>query len=344
MNTILVPSFLLSFFGVFNILGIKQSLFINELQFVFFALIAFFIVKKVGRNFFRLNASFFYWSFIVVLVVTYIIGYEAKGSKRWIDLYFFNFQASEFFKVFFILFISRLLSEKSKQTNDLFVFLASLFYFLLPFVIILKQPDLGNAAVFGVIYLTILLFSDLGKKYLTKLMILGLMVLPVGWLLLKPYQKARILSFASPNVNYQGTAYNMIQAVITIGSGKFFGRGLGLGTQSRLYFLPENHTDFAFASLVEQFGFLGGFFVLLFYLLIVLFLIKRTLKFFYSRDDEGKENFLFLIGFLTYFVFQVFVNVGMNLGILPIAGIALPFISYGGSAVVTLLIGIALLP
>jgi len=136
----------------------------------------------------------------------------------------------------------------------------------------------------------------------------------------------------------------MIQAMITIGSGQFFGRGLGLGTQSRLYFLPENTTDFAYASLVEQFGFFGGFFVILFYSVIIYHIAKKTVKFFFDRTEDGRSNFLFSLGMLVYLIFQVFVNIGMNMGLLPVAGVALPFISYGGSSIMALLIGFALLP
>jgi rod shape determining protein RodA len=136
----------------------------------------------------------------------------------------------------------------------------------------------------------------------------------------------------------------MIQAVITVGSGKFFGRGLGLGTQSRLFFLPENHTDFAFSSLVEQFGFFGGLLSIICFVSLVYFLCKRILKFYFDRSLDGKKNFLYLVGITSYFVFQVIVNISMNMGLLPVAGIALPFISYGGSSVLALMIGFALVP
>ncbi len=136
----------------------------------------------------------------------------------------------------------------------------------------------------------------------------------------------------------------MIQSVVTIGSGKLLGRGLGLGTQSRLYFLPENHTDFAFGSLVEQFGFFGGGLVLIFYGVIIFLIASRAVKFYFQKDEEGKKKFLFCLGMLSYVVFQVFINIGMNLGLLPVAGVALPFISYGGSSLVSFLIGFALIP
>ncbi len=344
MIDILIPSFLLSIFGLFNIFGIKQNYLPRQIVFFIIGFTLYFIIKKIGRNFFRINGRFFYWSLIALTVITYIIGFEIKGSRRWLNLYFFNFQGSEFLKIFFILTLSSYLAKKAKSFNKVNVFLTSLLYCLLPFLIIFKQPDLANAIVFVFIYLVMLLFSDLPKKYLFNLIIISLLTLPLGWFFLKPYQKERLASFFNPYYDIQGTSYNMIQAIITIGSGKFFGRGLGLGTQSRLFFLPENHNDFAFSSLVEQFGFVGGFFVIVFFLAIIWSIIKRTIKFYFQKEEEGKESFLYLIGFLSYFIFQTLVNIGMNLGLLPVAGVTLPFISYGGSSIVSLLIGLALLP
>jgi len=166
-------------------------------------------------------------------------------------------------------------------------------------------------------------------------------VIPLGFTLLHNYQKARIFSFLNPEFDQQGTAYNMIQSVITVGSGKFLGRGLGLGTQSRLFFLPENHTDFAFASLVEQFGFVGGGLVIICYIIIFIILAKRLVALFYDKESDLKKAFLYTLGFTSYFTFQVIINIGMNLGIMPITGIALPIISYGGSSIVAAMIGLA---
>lgn len=344
MTTILIASFLTALFGVFNILGIKQTLFPRQILYVVIAYSIYFILKKINRNFFVVNARVFYWLFVIILAITYVIGFEVKGSKRWIDFYFFNFQGSEFFKIFFILFLSSYLSKETTSLTKTSQFLKSLIYFFTPFFIIFKQPDLGNAMVFIVIYLVILFFSDIPKRYLMTLATIIILILPLGWRYLKHYQKDRIVSFLNPHIDQQGISYNMHQAAITIGSGKFLGRGMGLGTQSRLYFLPESQTDFAYASLVEQFGFIGGLSVILFYFLIIAILINKTLKFYYQKDEEGKQSFLYLIGFLSYFTFQVIVNLGMNLGLLPIAGVALPFISYGGSSVAALMLGMALMP
>ena len=344
MTGLIIPSLLLFSFGIFNLFGIKSALIRNELFFVVFAILAFLLVKKVGRNFFSLNSYFFYWLFIIILLVTFIIGFEAKGSKRWLDFYFFNFQASEVFKPFFILFLTNFLAKEHKGFNRLYVFLASILYFIVPFFIIYKQPDLGNSLIYLIIFFSLILFSPLPKKYVFYMALTALVSGPLGWMFLREYQKERILSFLNPTLNEQGTAYNMIQSVITTGSGQFSGKGLGLGTQSRLFFLPENHTDFAYASLVEQFGFIGGFAVLILFVIIMVVLIKKLLKYYFQKDEDSLANFLYVVGFTVYIASQIIINIGMNLGVFPVAGIALPFISYGGSALVALMIGMALLP
>lgn len=338
------PLVFLSVFGVFNLFGLNQDLFIRQLIFLITGFLIYFIFKYIGSNFFRINSKFFYWLFVAILIITFVVGLEVKGSRRWLNFYFFNFQGSEFFKVFFILFLAEILTVKNLLTNSLLSFTKIFFYFLIPFIIVFKQPDLGNAMVYFFIFFTLLMFSSFSKKYLSYLIGIIVVFTPIGWLIMKDYQKDRILSFINPHLDVQGSAYNMIQAVITIGSGMFFGRGLGLGTQSRLFFLPENTTDFAFASLIEQFGFFGGFFVLIFFTTIIVFLVKKTIYFYYQKSDLDQKKFLYCLGMLTYFASQTIINLGMNMGIMPVAGITLPFISYGGSSVIALLIGFALVP
>ena len=341
---IIISSMLLSIFGLFNLFGLDHDLFFRQLIYLIFGFLGYYFLKSIGSHFFRINSKFFYWFFIGILLITFVVGLEIRGSKRWLNFYFFNFQGSEFFKIFFILFLAEILTVRNILANSFSNFFKIFLYFLLPFIIIFKQPDLGNAMVYFFIFFILILFSTVPKKYPGYLIGLIIAFTPVGWLLMKDYQQARIISFIRPQLDTQGTAYNMIQAVITIGSGMFFGRGLGLGTQSRLFFLPENTTDFAFASLVEQFGFFGGFFVLIFFALIFIDLAKKTIYFYYQKSEDGQKKFLYCLGVLTYFVSQTIVNLGMNMGIMPVTGIALPFISYGGSSVMALLLGLALLP
>lgn len=344
MTSLLLPVIFLYVFGLFNLLGIETGLFVQELVYVGIGFVVFFAVRTIGRHFFRANSYLFYWIFIAILIITFVIGLEARGSKRWIDFYFLRFQGSEIFKPFFILFFADFLSRKHAAIKQGVVFFLSFLYFIVPTFIIFKQPDLGNALVYVCIYLVMLFFSPLPKRYFFYMIGGFLLSAPVGWFFLKEYQRLRVLSFLNPELDSQGNAYNMIQSIITVGSGQLTGKGLGLGTQSRLSFLPENHTDFAFSSLVEQFGFIGGAVVLLCLFYLFFSRIKKLFAYFYRKDEDSVSSFLFMIGFFAYFLFQSIVNIGMNLGVFPIAGITLPFISYGGSSIVAIMIGLALLP
>lgn len=343
MISLLIPSLFLWIFSLFNQFGIKTRFGLSQLGYIAAGLVAFFIIKRIGRRFFIANIPTIFWGFFTLLIITFIIGLEVKGSRRWIDFGIVNFQASEFLKIFYIMYIAKLLSGRSRQEMTPFFYFSILFISLLPAVIVLRQPDLGNASVFVGVLIFMLLVSDIPKRYLLVSGIVLFILLPFSWFFLHDYQQARIASFVQPHVDSQGDAYNMIQAIITVGSGQFLGKGLGLGTQSRLFFLPENNTDFAFSSLVEQFGFLGGFFVILGEFILILMLFIRAYKFIAGTDSDTRYKYLFSMGLASLLCIQTGVNIGMNVGLLPIAGIALPFISYGGSFFVALCIGFALL-
>jgi len=188
------------------------------------------------------------------------------------------------------------------------------------------------------------LFSKIPKKFIINTFFVLLITLPILWGVLKDYQKNRIISFIVKTENVTESNYNLVQSIISIGSGKFLGRGLGYGTQSKLAFLPENHTDFAYSALTEQFGFVGSFTILFLFLLICIELLKLIMKLSSNHTLSSSFYLYYSIGFLSYFTFQVFVNIAMNLGSFPIAGVALPMISYGGSSLSTYVLGIVLLP
>ncbi len=343
MISLLIPSLFLWIFSIFNQFGIKNRFGYSQIGFVIVGLLAFFVIKKIGRRFFIANIQTIFWFFFVLLIATFILGLEVKGSKRWIDFGIVKFQASEFLKIFYIMFLAKLLSGRTRHEMTPFFYFIVMVVTLLPAFIVLRQPDLGNASVFVGVLIFMLLVSDIPKRYLLISGIVIFCLLPFSWFFLHDYQQARILSFVQPHLDSQGDAYNMIQAIITVGSGQFLGRGLGLGTQSRLFFLPENNTDFAFSSLVEQFGFLGGFFVILGEGVLIAMLLIRAYKFIGGTDSDTRYKYLYSTGLAFLLCIQTVVNVGMNLGVLPIAGIALPFISYGGSFFVALCIGFALL-
>lgn len=318
----------LSIFSLFNIFGIDNQLFSNHL--IFFAVGIFFAATfyKLGLRFFRLNAGLFYFISLFFLIATFIIGEQIRGSRRWISFYFFNFQTSEFLKLFFVIYLADFFSKKEDRSKKKWV--ASFFIFLLPIFLIFKQPDLGNSIVYTTTFLAILFFSGIPLRYFIKFAAVTLISTPVLWHFLADYQKKRIISFLNPNLDPSGISYNLVQSIITVGSGGFLGRGLGRGTQSKFLFLPENHTDFVFGSLAEQFGFIGGASVITLYGIIIYRLTMKAQKF---KGDQF--NFLFLIGVIFILISEVVVNIGMNLGLMPLTGIALPFLSYGGSSVVT---------
>jgi rod shape determining protein RodA len=216
--------------------------------------------------------------------------------------------------------------------------------YAIPAFIILIQPDLGSTVIITFIFFVMAFLSQIPKKYVFMTLLAIVITLPIGWHFMQDYQQERITAFINPTEKQQTGAYNMIQSIITVGSGQFIGRGLGLGKQTTLFFLPENHTDFAYSSLVEQFGFIGGFTVILLYVTIAILLIRNLFKYYKEKDQTYSYKFLYTAGFFAFFIIQVFVNIGMNLGLMPITGITLPLISYGGSALVTWMIGIALLP
>ncbi len=339
----LIPTFILLVFGLFNLAGIKPHLLMNQAIFVGISLLVFFVVKKIGVLFFRLNSIAIYIIFIILLALTLFIGEDINGSRRWINLYFYNFQPSEFFKIFSILILSDFLARNQRNLAHFSTFLVIVASFAIPAFLIFQQPDLETAVLISAMFLVICLFSEVPKKFVFSIIGVGILLLPVAWFFLESYQQNRILSFLNPELDPQGTAYNMTQSIITIGSGQLFGRGLGLGKQSTLFFLPENHTDFAFASLVEQFGFLGGATVIVLYLFLAIMFIRTILRNVGKKGEHNRFQYFFATGFFIYFIFQVFINIGMNLGLLPVSGTALPLISYGGSSLLTWMIGVAFL-
>lgn len=326
-------------------MGIRQDLVVQHIVFFIVGIAGFFFVKFLGRNFFQQNAKAFYWIFLGLLLFTYFFGIEVKGSRRWIDLFVFQFQPSEVFKVFFIIYLADFYAKIRILPSNRSLFIKSFLFFIVPALLIFRQPDLGTALVFAAIYFVLTIISKIPNKYLFAVITVALVVLPIMWMtgMLHDYQKNRLLSFIDPAAD-KHASYNMTQAIITSGSGQLFGRGLGLGKQSQLFFLPEFHTDFAYSSLVEQFGFLGGGMVILLYSIAAFFLLLKANRLSQAKDESDKFKYYYTVGFLTMLLFQVFVNIGMNTGVMPIAGITLPLISYGGSSIVTFLIGLALLP
>lgn len=273
---------------------------------------------------------------LLLLVAVLIFGAEIQGSTRWLSFGFFNLQPSELFKV--ILVISLASFFTSIKTVKFIHIVVGFVITLIPIIFVLLEPDLGTSLIYLFIFLTILAITKIDRIYFFVIGLFALVAAPLAWFfLLANYQKQRILSFFYPDSDPFGAGYNVLQSTIAVGSGGVSGKGLGHGPQSQLNFVPSQHTDFIFATIGEELGFLGASLVLL---IMALLLIKIILIFSKTNDDFGKY---ISIGFLAIFLIQIFVNIGMNIGIMPVTGIPLPFISYGGSSLITCYIMIGIL-
>ncbi|MDD4569577.1 MAG: rod shape-determining protein RodA [Tepidanaerobacteraceae bacterium] len=275
--------------------------------------------------------SFAHWSNIIyvlnILALLLVIfkGEEGGGAQRWIDIGPFGLQPSEFAKLAIAITLARHM-EKKKSLKTLKDLLSIFMHVAGPVLLIAKQPDLGTSLVILAMAFGMMFVAGLDYKLLAGITTAGIFSLPVLWKLLKPYQKGRILVFINPYLDPLGKGYHVIQSKIAIGSGKLFGKGLFQGTQNQLDFLPVKHTDFIFAVLGEELGFLGGIVLLALYFIFLYYTIKVAFK---ARDLIGTYM---VIGLASMWTFQILVNIGMNIGIMPVTGIPLPFMSYGGSS------------
>ncbi len=299
----------------------------------------------VDPDWYRRGKAVLYGAMLGLMALVFVVGEVARGSRRWIDLSFFRFQPSELGKVLFILFVAGFLADRAKRIEQARTPLAAVALSLPPLVLIFAQPDIGTALVYLAALGACLLVA--GTRWL-HLALLGavavflavcvLWLLPsVGVQVLKPYQVARLTGFANPDEDPQGSTYNVRQSITAVGAGGFDGLGVEGATQTSLDYLPEHATDFAFASLAEQRGFVGAAGLLLLYLLVV----WRGLKIVVRAADAFSA--VAAAGIVLAFAFQVFVNVGMTIGLAPVTGITLPFVSVGGSSLVSNLVAMGIL-
>lgn len=284
-------------------------------------------------------AYLFYGLNVAALVLVSIMGKTSLGATRWLDLGFFHYQPSETMKLVLVLMFARLLSSRDKmQGMSVTELLAPVGLALIPFVLTVKQPDLGTAALLLAITSTVLMFVGVNRSILIFLVIVATLAAPIVWNFgLKEYQKNRVLTFLSPGRDPRGTGYNSIQSKIAVGSGKVLGKGFRKGTQSQLEFLPERHTDFIFSVLSEEHGFIGSVTTLGLFVILLLMSVRIAIN---ARDKAGA---LIVIGVLAYMFWHVFVNMGMVIGILPIVGVPLPLLSYGGTGMITTMLGMGLI-
>ncbi|PMP93537.1 MAG: rod shape-determining protein RodA [Desulfurella sp.] len=296
------------------------------------------LVANIDLKLIKTYAFAFYIFVLFVLLVVFFIGFVGHGAKRWISLGFFNIQPSEFMKLAIILVLAAYFDEyiKSSKYNfkDLYLPFALI---LFPAVLIIKQPDLGTALIILIIGLAIILSVGVKKTFLIKSVIFFLIAMPFFWSLLKNYQKERLIAFINPYLSPHTYGYHIIQSEIAVGSGGLFGKTAAGATQTILNFLPENHTDFIFAAFCEQWGFISAVLLISLYL----FIIFRCLSFIDIASSIFEK--IVIIGVTVMLSVSMIFNIGMTIGLLPVVGVPLPFVSYGGSAVITNFIAIGIL-
>lgn len=278
-----------------------------------------------------------FWISVGLLVAVFFAGKYISGAKRWIDLGFFNFQPSELAKISVLIVAARILAREKQRLG--FVRLAYVIGVgMVPTALIILQPDLGSGLIVLMILGGMVLFRGLTPKVFKTLLVVVPCLIPLGWFALHDYQKQRILSFIDPSLDPRGAGYHKLQSEIAIGSGRLWGKGYLGGTQSQLRFLPEKHTDFAFAVYGEEWGFIGSVVLLA---LFCVFLYQMVVTARQSKDLFGSY---LAAGVFFYFFWQILINMGMVLGLMPVVGIPLPFVSYGGTATLVnfILVGLVL--
>ncbi|MFQ3306875.1 MAG: rod shape determining protein RodA [Candidatus Midichloriaceae bacterium] len=301
---------------------------------LFFVLSSIFFVKIHTIYIFKYS-YYIYFFCLAVLIVTEFVGHKAMGAKRWINFGFINIQPSEFMKIGIILILSYYLHIQHindiKKPSSLLV---PIIFILIPVALIIRQPNLGTATIIILTSAAILFLSGVRIKFFIIAGIIVSLCIPIIWSSLHTYQKNRIINFLNPEGDALGAGYNTIQSIISVGSGGFFGKGFLQGTQNQLKFLPENHTDFIFASIAEEGGFITVAILMIIYLLILLILYIMSLQ------CTAQFSRLIILGFASLLFFHLMINIGMITGLLPVVGVPLPFISYGGSNFIAMSIGV----
>lgn len=321
-----LPACFLVGVGGLILMSVSPESFPKQFLYIGLALFAFFLFSKIDIRIFAVFSPWFYPLSIILLLTTLLIGEITRGATRWIELGPFTLQTSEIVKPFLLLFFSWFLTKESGSRR----FFTSLPLIFLAAILILKQPDLGSGLVVLAGFLGTVFIAGAPSGLFVLGGLLAFLGTPLLWRFLADYQKERIISFLAPAKDPLGSGYNAIQAMIAVGAGQILGRGLGQGTQSQLAFLPERHTDFIFAALSEELGLLGALGVILAFL----FLLWRIIGLLRVVQEDFEK--VFLGGaFMTIF-FQAAVNISMNLGLLPITGIPLPFVSSGGSSLLAM--------
>ena len=344
-KTLLAITLILCLGGLFILLSATQakglsfieSYVFKQISWIALAAVLLLTVLNISYQKF-IDASYILYAVnIILLALVLILGRERLGAQRWFTIGNFAFQPSEFIKINFILALANLLGSKKGRLDNVRGIFMPLTLLAIPFLLVLIQPDLGTALLLLPIFLAMAYVGGARVKHLVVLILAGIGALPFFWQILKDYQKQRLLVFLNPNADPLGAGYTIIQSKIAVGSGGLIGKGWLAGTQNQLNFLPERHTDFIFSVIGEEWGLFGALILILLYFLI----IKRGLDIAYSTNDMyGK---LVAVGIVVLISLQVVINIAMTIGLMPVVGIPLPLVSYGGSSMLATFIAIGLL-
>lgn len=321
--------------GLMNLFSATYDLalaryFTDQIIWIMGGIIIMFVVSLIDYHFFNRYAYVIYALTMVLLILVFFIGRSANGSQRWIHLGFFNVQPSEIIKIAVVLALARYFQDhQEKRTMNTWDLVVPMLISIPPFILVLKQPDLGTGLIVLSAAVLMIWFMGIQRRILVVTVILFLVSMPVIWKFgLKDYQRDRVVSFLDPEKYASGKGYQVTQAKIAIGSGRFAGKGYLKGSQSKLQFLPKQHTDFVYSNFAEEFGFIGS--VMLFILYTVFFLSCFNIAV-NARDAFGV---LVAFGFSATLICQTLINFGMEMGLLPVVGITLPFLSYGGTSLI----------
>lgn len=329
---IIVMGLIALYSASFDNVRVPQKIFYDQLICASVGLLIMYIIGKVDYRRFYDAAYIFYFLNIILLVYVLISGRHALGARRWIDIFGFSFQPSELTKLSLILVLGRYLSHRKPALSfDLFTRAQILWHdLILPLILtgflmalIFLQPDLGTSLLLFGMFLIMVFVSGIDYRNLIGFLVLCVGMMPFAWRIIKPYQKDRLLVFLNPNIDPLGAGYTIIQSKIAIGSGQVFGKGWLAGTQNQLNFLPERHTDFIFSVIGEEWGLCGTLLLVSFYFALILNSLKIA--------EQVKDRFgvLVTIGIVSILMLQVIINIGMVMGLFPIVGLTLPFVSYG---------------
>lgn len=330
---LLVPVLVLAAISLSTLFSINPLFFRQQGGALLLGLFAFFIFSKVDLGILSFSSKFIYIIIIVLLILILIFGIEVNNARSWFEIFGVRVQPSEIAKPFFLVVLAAFLAQKIQK--NILRFLAFFAIVFPVFFLISRQPDLGTGIVYFSTSMLLFFLSGFPKRYLFATTISALVALPAVFFTLQEYQKQRILTFFDITSDPSGASYNAIQSLISIGSGGLFGKGFGQGTQSLLRFLPEQHNDFIFATISEDLGFIGSFTVLCLFSLLLYRIYKIAIS------AKSSYEYFLCMGIFGLFFFQILFNIGMNLGLMPIIGVTLPFVSHGGSSLLSSFIALS---